>query len=92
MINQQLTSAEVIAELIELAKEVVADGNRGQRFTPLLNEDELAFRDAVSTKPSAVELGGHRADGSDGSAVHDVRNRRSSAGQHALQSNICSKK
>lgn len=32
--NQQLTSAEVIAELIEMAKEVAAEGNRGQRFTP----------------------------------------------------------
>ena len=31
--NQQLTSAEVIAELIELAKEVAAEGNRGQRFS-----------------------------------------------------------
>lgn len=54
--NQQLTSAEVIAELIELAKEVAAEGNRGQRFTPPLNDDELAFYDAVSTNSSAVEL------------------------------------
>jgi type I restriction enzyme, R subunit len=56
--NQQLTSAEVIAELIELAKEVAAEGNRGQRFTPPLNHDELAFYDAVSTNSSAVELQG----------------------------------
>ena len=27
--NQQLTSAEVIAELVEMAKEVAAEGNRG---------------------------------------------------------------
>jgi type I restriction enzyme R subunit len=56
--NQQLTSAEVIAELIEMAKEVVAEGNRGKRFTPPLSEDELAFYDAVSTNESAVELQG----------------------------------
>jgi type I restriction enzyme R subunit len=32
--NQQLTSAEVIAELVELAREVAAESNRGARFTP----------------------------------------------------------
>jgi len=56
--NQQLTSAEVIAELIEMAKEVAAEGNRGQHFTPPLSEDELAFYDAVSTNESAVDLQG----------------------------------
>ncbi|ALE77991.1 DEAD/DEAH box helicase [Pseudonocardia sp. AL041005-10] len=56
--NQQLTSAEIIAKLIELAKEVAAEGNRGQRFTPPLNDDELAFYDAVSDNPSAVDLQG----------------------------------
>src|SRR6185437_884245 len=56
--NQQLTSAEVIAELIEMAKEVAAEGNRGQHFSPPLSEDELAFYDAVSTNESAVELQG----------------------------------
>lgn len=56
--NQQLTSAEVIAELIELAKEVAAEGNRGAQFTPPLNSDELAFYDAVSSNESAVELQG----------------------------------
>jgi type I restriction enzyme R subunit len=56
--NQQLTSAEVIAELIELAKEVAAEGGRGQHFTPPLSHDELAFYDAVSTNDSAVELQG----------------------------------
>jgi type I restriction enzyme R subunit len=56
--NQQLTSAEVIAELIELAKEVATEGNRGQQFTPPLNDDELAFYDAVCTNSSAVELQG----------------------------------
>ncbi len=56
--NQQLTSAEVIAELIEMAKEVAAEGNRGAHFAPPLSEDELAFYDAVSTNGSAVELQG----------------------------------
>ncbi|MGH4022757.1 MAG: DUF3387 domain-containing protein, partial [Pseudonocardiaceae bacterium] len=52
--NQQLTSAEVIAELIELAREVAAEGNRGARFAPPLNTDELAFFDAVATNESAL--------------------------------------
>jgi type I restriction enzyme R subunit len=56
--NQQLTSAEVIAELIEMAKDVTAERNRGQEFTPPLSEDELAFYDAVSTNESAVEVQG----------------------------------
>ena len=52
--NQQLTSAEIIAELIELAKEVAEESNRGQKFEPPLNEDELAFYDAVALNESAV--------------------------------------
>jgi type I restriction enzyme R subunit len=52
--NQQLTSAQVIAELLELAKEVAAEATRGASFTPPLNEDELAFYDAVSQNESAV--------------------------------------
>jgi type I restriction enzyme R subunit len=56
--NQQLTSAEVIAELIDFAKEVAAEGNRGEHFTPPLNSDELAFYDAVSSNDSAVEVQG----------------------------------
>ncbi len=56
--NQQLTSAEVIAELIAMAKEVAAEGNRGKRFTPPLSHDELAFYDAVAQNESAVELQG----------------------------------
>ena len=56
--NQQLTSAEVIAELIEMAREVAAEAERGKHFTPPLSEDELAFYDAVSTNESAVELQG----------------------------------
>jgi type I restriction enzyme R subunit len=56
--NQQLTSAEVIAELIAMAKDVAAEGNRGQDFTPPLSHDELAFYDAVSDNASAVEVQG----------------------------------
>jgi type I restriction enzyme R subunit len=56
--NQQLTSAEVIAELIELAREVAAEGNRGQQFSPPLTHDELAFYDAVAQNESAVEFQG----------------------------------
>ena len=52
--NRQLTSAEAIAELIELAKEVAAESNRGARFSPPLNSDELAFYDAVAQNESAV--------------------------------------
>lgn len=56
--NQQLTSAEVIAELIELAKVIVAEAERGKRFDPPLVADELAFYDAVYRNESAVrELG-----------------------------------
>jgi type I restriction enzyme R subunit len=50
--NQQLTSAEVIAELVDLAKEVAAERNRGRQFTPPLSDDELAFYDAVSATES----------------------------------------
>ncbi len=56
--NQQLTSAEVIAELIEMAKEVSAETDRGKRFSPPLTHDELAFYDAVADNESAVELQG----------------------------------
>jgi type I restriction enzyme R subunit len=57
--NSQLTSAEVIGELVELAKEVAAEADRGRRFSPPLTSDELAFYDAVSENESAVEIQGH---------------------------------
>jgi len=53
--NQQLTAAQVIAELVELAEEVVAEAARGKRFDPPLGTDELAFYDVVAQNPSAVE-------------------------------------
>ncbi|MGO2069822.1 type I restriction endonuclease subunit R [Glutamicibacter arilaitensis] len=52
--NQQLTSAEVIAQLVELAKEVAEESNRGQKFTPPMDNDELAFYDAVAMNESAL--------------------------------------
>ncbi|MEJ1087253.1 type I restriction endonuclease subunit R [Microbacterium sp. Mu-80] len=56
--NQQLTSAEVIAELVALAKDVAAEASRGEHFTPPLSNDELAFFDAVATNESAVDVQG----------------------------------
>ena len=56
--NQQLTSAEVIAELVELAREVAAESDRGARFTPPITTDELAFYDAVAQNESAVDVMG----------------------------------
>lgn len=56
--NQQLTSAEVIAELVGLAKDVAAEASRGEQFSPPLSTDELAFYDAVSQNESAVILQG----------------------------------
>ncbi len=56
--NQQLTSAEVIAELVELAKEVAAEADRGAHFSPPLSNDELAFYDAVAQNESAVTVQG----------------------------------
>ncbi|WP_231949743.1 type I restriction endonuclease subunit R [Alloactinosynnema sp. L-07] len=56
--NQQLTSAEVIAELVALAKEIADERDRGKKFDPPLSEDELAFYDAVSDNESAVTVQG----------------------------------
>jgi type I restriction enzyme R subunit len=56
--NQNLSAAEIIAKLVELAREVSADANRGSGFAPPLNNDELAFYDAVAQNESAVtEMG-----------------------------------
>jgi type I restriction enzyme R subunit len=52
--NQNVTAVQVIAELVALAKEVSADANRGDNFAPPLNNDELAFYDAVAENESAV--------------------------------------
>ncbi|ACQ82148.1 type I site-specific deoxyribonuclease, HsdR family [Beutenbergia cavernae DSM 12333] len=56
--NSNLTSAEVIAALIEVARDVSAEGDRGASFDPPLSTDELAFYDAVASNSSAVEVQG----------------------------------
>jgi len=56
--NSQLTSAEVIAELIEMAREVAQEDNRGRHFDPPLGHTELALYDAVSANESAVTVQG----------------------------------
>ncbi|RCH66316.1 type I restriction endonuclease subunit R [Streptomyces sp. SDr-06] len=56
--RQQLTSAEIIAQLVELAKTVAEDARRGEKFTPPLGDDELAFYDAVADLGSARDLMG----------------------------------
>jgi type I restriction enzyme R subunit len=52
--NQSLSSAQIIAEMIAMAKEIAADANRGARFTPPLDPNELAFYDAVAQNESAM--------------------------------------
>ncbi|WP_369392731.1 type I restriction endonuclease subunit R [Streptomyces sp. CG1] len=56
--RQQLTSAELIAQLVEMAKTIAEDARRGEKFTPPLSNDELAFYDAVADLGSARELMG----------------------------------
>ncbi|MER7585936.1 type I restriction endonuclease subunit R [Micromonospora sp. NPDC127501] len=56
--NQNLTSAEIIAQLVAMAKEVSAEAERGQQFSPALTDDELAFYDAVAENESAVVVMG----------------------------------
>ncbi|GLY32524.1 type I restriction endonuclease subunit R [Kineosporia sp. NBRC 101731] len=55
---QQLTSAQVIAELAALAREVSAEARRGELFDPPLNEAELAFYDAVAHRDMAELMEG----------------------------------
>ena len=50
--NRTIEAAQVIEELIELAKEMREDLARGEELG--LNEDELAFYDALETNDSAV--------------------------------------
>ena len=56
--NQQLSAAEVIAALVDLAKEATAEESRGERFSPPLRYDELAFYDVVAQNESAVDIMG----------------------------------
>ncbi|WP_433368325.1 type I restriction endonuclease subunit R [Streptosporangium sp. CA-115845] len=52
--NQALGSAEIIARLIDVARELAAD--RGRADAMGLNEAELAFYDAVAANQSAKEI------------------------------------
>lgn len=56
--NKQLTAAEVIARLIEMAQEVSHEADRGKQFSPPLGTDELAFFDVVAQNPSAMDVMG----------------------------------
>ncbi|MGP5089315.1 type I restriction endonuclease subunit R [Brachybacterium tyrofermentans] len=56
--NKQLTAAEVIAQLIEMAQEVSHEADRGKQFSPPLGTDELAFFDVVAQNPSAMDVMG----------------------------------
>ncbi len=52
--NNLLTTAEIIEELIRIAREINASDKRGQDMG--LSEDELAFYDALETNNSAVKV------------------------------------
>ncbi len=52
--NRAIETAQVIEELIELAKEMNAASARGEALG--LNDDELAFYDALETNDSAVKV------------------------------------
>lgn len=56
--NQQLTAAEIMAELAELASEVKAESERGKRFNPPLETYELVFYDTVAQDETAVDVMG----------------------------------
>ena len=57
--NRAIEAAQVIEELIELAKEMREASARGERLG--LSEDELAFYDALETNDSAVQVLGDEA-------------------------------
>ena len=52
--NRAIESAQVIEELIELAREIREANERGEALG--LSEDELAFYDALETNDSAVQV------------------------------------
>ncbi len=54
--NSQLTAAEVLLELWELAKDISAEAKRGEQFTPPLGKDELATYDAIADNASALDV------------------------------------
>ncbi|HRK04441.1 MAG TPA: type I restriction endonuclease subunit R [Chlorobiota bacterium] len=54
--NRAIATAEIIEELIKLAEEIRAAKERGEKLG--LNDDELAFYDALGENTSAIELMG----------------------------------
>lgn len=52
--NNLLTTAEIIEELIRIAKEIKDADRRGEKLG--LSDDELAFYDALETNDSAVKV------------------------------------
>ena len=54
--NRTIDAAEVITELIDIAKEIRDAGKRGEALG--LNDDEAAFYDALADNESAVEVMG----------------------------------
>ena len=52
--NKLLTTAEIIQELIDLAKEIKETDKEGERLG--LNEDEVAFYNALEVNDSAVQV------------------------------------
>ena len=52
--NRAIEAAQVIEELIQLAREMREETSRGERLG--LNEDEMAFYDALETNDSAVQV------------------------------------
>ncbi|MXY57611.1 MAG: type I restriction endonuclease subunit R [Gammaproteobacteria bacterium] len=52
--NRSVAAAQVIEELIELAREMRKAGERGEQLG--LSDDELAFYDALETNDSAVQV------------------------------------
>ena len=56
--NNLLTSAQVIEELIKIAKDIRQSDKRGEGLD--LNEDELAFYDALANSESAKEVLGDK--------------------------------
>ncbi len=57
--NRAIETAKVIEELIQLAKDMRAAGRRGEELG--LNDDEVAFYDALETNDSAVKVLGDEA-------------------------------
>jgi type I restriction enzyme, R subunit len=56
--NRTIDAAEVISELIDLAKDIRAANERGESLG--LSDDELAFYDALAQNGTAVEVMGDR--------------------------------